>query len=225
MSGNRRVILLALFLSGCSAGIPERPDPEPTKAEASPRHHLSIDYARVRIGQSAIFRIVEDGRTSLYKVSAVADEGTDLWIEERLPPDPTKTGVPIRKTLLERTGLAREIWYGEAGGTATRLWPAPTTPLPRPAPLASPKIRIFGIHPGEGVTLSDRSYLCTRIDYEWTEGAIHHRGSDWCSADVPLPILYANRSYGGLVRRNAGGAIWEILASSQEARPELTIQR
>lgn len=221
--------LFLLVLYGCTPA--PRPDSDPAVPRSAVAMKLNIDYAEVRVGHSILFS-VQGNR--LFKISAVEQSGTELWIEEKFPPRPPVSSRPwIRKSLVGSSGNAREIWVGEPGGRPARLWPRPESEAaPKKLHAAAAKLRVVGVRP-DTTLAGGEVYPCTRITSTLQIGTAKPLVIvDWCSPEVPFPLRYPDgKSYGGLVRRvvedpEASQSFqMEVFSSSENARAEMEIPR
>jgi len=234
---NRFLLFIGLLpTTGCLSSAEQQggPDPQLVSVEELALR-LRVDYVKVRKGQSVLYSVTAPDRTYLYKVSAAEEIGTDLWIEEKMPAAPPAYPRPwIRKTLLDRTGEAREIWFGDpAASQPVRWWPpAGGKEEVRIRPRPDLKARILDTRPDEPQLVQGNVYTCTRVTSTLTPAD----GStvlliDWCSPEVPFPVVHPDgQSHGGIVRRvleSPGGAryVLELASMGTQARPELHLPR
>jgi hypothetical protein len=217
--------LALLVLAACAPSRENPPAPaDDLEFEMTLASQLAFDPAAVRPGQYVLYVArVEGGPVQTLRWAAFAGEGDTLWIENRRPAPPNPRPMVI-KSRLDRTGKLLEQWVGEPGGTPARTYPrkdaaAPSaTPAPRRDPSAA-QARID--EQPDRIVAGGKTYACTRF----TSTLAYPDGRtstlrQWFSKDVPFP---ASPALGGLVRRSFGRFTMELLASGEDARPELEI--
>jgi hypothetical protein len=172
------------------------------------------DPSRARVGQWARYR--DRGRS--VTLAAVGKEGDGVWIEEIDEGDPRQ----VRASLVAPDRSVRKAFYGEvhADGTRSAVEPAPLAQAAPPgrAPEAAREVGEETVRVGTRQLAARR----VRLRFEDLEGKVVQETSLW---HPEVPGLYAESEHGGLVRRESGGAVVELVEFGTDAQPLLEIPR
>lgn len=216
-----------LLLAGCATGGGASGGPT-TDQELSVVMSLAVqDTSQLAVGQWVLYSVRREGSPTPLsaKVSCVGQEGTGWWLENRTP---SGAGFAIWKSLIDKDGKLLELWAGEPGGRAAKVYPGldlqgrPIQPPKSVQP--DPSIRVETAK--ESIAAGGRKFDTTKL----TTTTSHAGGQSttmttWCSPDVPFSVVHGGVSYGGVVRRIYGKTIMELVATGTGAQPELQIIR
>lgn len=214
-----RFLIAAVCLAagaGCSSSGGQDEKINETEFETKIASALAFDPALVHVGDRVVYFIKRSGEseTQKYSWAAVAEEGTAVWVETKLPFNPRPY---VIKTKIDRSGKVLDTWVGEPGGI-----PAHSTRSSDPKPVRdSASAKANTKEEPDRITVGGKPYDCTRVTTElaYPDG----RKSvmiNWFSKEVPFP---ASRPLGGLVRRQFGRLTMELITGDHNAKPELEI--
>ncbi|HLY10211.1 MAG TPA: hypothetical protein VKW04_12965 [Planctomycetota bacterium] len=213
------------FLAGCFFGggqssrveqVPEDLRHPRIVVPRAPDRHGYGDLSRVSPGAWATYR--EGGR--LLTLAAVAAEGDALWIEVIDEGEPRQ----ISARLVGPDGVIRKAYYGEisSDGRKSAVEPQPLEQADRIVP---PRLAESGREVGdESVVIAGKELRARKVTlrFEDLEGRLIQDVSLW---HQDVPPLYAGSPDGGLVRRQTGSMLVELVDFGKDARPLLAIPR
>lgn len=216
------LVLLGGCATGGSAGGPS------TDQELSVVMSLAVqDPSQLQVGQWVLYSVRREGSPTPFstKISCVGQEGTGWWLENRTP---SGAGFAIWKSLIDKDGKLLELWVGEPGGRASKVYPGMDmhgNPIPPPKIVQpDPSIRVETAK--ETVAAGGRKFDTTKL----TTTTAHQGGQSttmmtWCSPEVPFSVVHGGTPYGGVVRRIYGRTIMELVATGTGATAELQVVR
>lgn len=221
----RWMTLALLIAAGC--GTPGKAPGEPIDDvgfEALLAQRIAFDATTLKLGDFAFYAVKVQGEQPQYvKWAVVARQGANLWIENKLPPNPRSW---IIKSKFSPKGKLLEQWRGEAGtmGPVRVYPPKDASPAP-PVRRDSSRARATSRTSMEQLTVGGKTYACTKITTTLRySGGRTSTMVNWCSKDVPFSLVVDGKSYGGLVRRSFGRLTMDLVnAGNTPPRPELTI--
>lgn len=220
-----RKALLLLLAAGCAA--PDAPASDEADFEKVLAQQIPYDVPSLRLGDWVIYTLRVDGapRAEHVKLSVVAEEGAALWVENKVEFPPR--GV-IYKSRYERTGKLLEVWVGEPGGQPGRVFPNPRQTDAPPPRRDSSSAQADTREEAETVIAGGRPYPCAKITTTLAyPGGRKSTMTNWCSKEVPFPVLSAGKTIGGIVKRRVGKVTLELSSCGRgdPVRPELHLPR
>ncbi len=214
--------LLAVLASACSSPGGQGEKMSETDFETKIASSIAFDPALVKAGEFAVYFVKRAGEaeSQRYSWAVVSEDGTALWIENKVPFDPRPM---IVKTKLDRSGKVMEQWVGEPGGIPGQTYPNPRKTGEEPRPLRdSSSARADSKEEPDKIVVGGKPYDCTRVTTVLTyPDGRKSTMVNWFSKQVPLA---ASRTLGGLVKRQFGRLTMELAAGDfKGARSELLI--
>jgi hypothetical protein len=214
----KKTLIALLLTAGCSSSAPQGEKTTETDFENQVASSIAFDPALVKVGERAVYFVkrVGDTQTQRYIWSAVAEEGTAIWIETKVPNDPRPPFVV--KTKIDRSGKVLEEWVGEPGGVPGRSKLSGSTPKPvRDSSAAKSDTK----EEPDKIVVGGKPYDCTRVTTVLTyPDGRKSTMINWFSKEVPFA---ASRALGGLVKRQFGRLTMELVAGDRNAKSELQI--
>lgn len=218
-------LLILPFLAGCIFGSGEssRVEKVPVDLQTphlvvpkAPDRHPYGDVAPLRAGAWASYR--EGGR--VLTLAAVAVEGDAVWIEVIDDGEPRQ----VSARLVGPGGVVRKAYYGEISrdGRQSAIEPQP---LEQADVAATARLSETGRETGEeSVVVAGRELKARRLAlrFEDLEGRLTQEVTLW---HKDVPPLYAGGDDGGLVRRQTGAQLVELVDFGHDARPLLAVPR
>jgi hypothetical protein len=215
-------ILLLVPLALWSCASPSSEQDSETAFEIQVASTLSYDQSLLRAGEWVVYFVKRQGENSQpYRWAAVAEEGSALWIENKVPFGPRSMVV---KSKIDRTGKLLEQWTGEPGGVPEQTFPNPQKADAPPARRDPSTAKADSKEDPDTIVAGGKSYGCTRV----TTALTYPDGRkstmiNWFSKEVPFA---PSKALGGLVKRRIGLLTMELATSdTQGALPELVIPR
>jgi hypothetical protein len=208
----------ALLAPGCSSSGGQSDAVTETAFENQIASTIGFDPGLVQVGERVVYFVkrVGDTQTQRYIWSAVAEEGTAVWVETKLPNDPRPPFVV--KTKIDRSGKVLEEWVGEPGGVPGRSKLGGSGPKPvRDSSTAKSDTK----EEPDKITVLGKPYDCTRVTtvLSYPDGR-KSTMINWFSKEVPFA---ASKALGGLVKRQFGRLTMELVAGDHNAKSELVI--
>lgn len=215
-------LVLAALLAGCATAdrpapaappAPARSDAELEKALAT---QLVFDPALLRPGMKAVYALRTAGAPTAdrYSWAAVSSDAGGLWVENLVP----HIGTPmIVKSRFDRQGKVVDVWAGPPGGLPAQL---PTRPAGVRPPAPAEDLR----ETPDRITVAGQAWAATKVVVPFSypdgrEGVV----ASWYAPGIPFA---ASPRYGGLLRRQAGRYVLELVEHADRgARPELHLPR
>jgi hypothetical protein len=212
-----------LLSAGCSS------PPETAESRDVLREALvfgtPFDYRKFRLGEWAIYRVVEEKsrQTSLVKISVTEEDAAGRWIEFRVPAPPE--GTMIVKEKFDKDGDLIDLYMGPPGGGPSTVRPSLRRDAHEAKSGLEPQVTI--LEGDETVSAGGRRVPCRRVTITISGHSRTTEVVNWCSDEFPFPIRAGMREYGGLARRSISGqGTMELVECGRSgARPELPLPR
>jgi len=217
----KKALLVLLATAGCNSGGGSASEKSAeidfeTKVATS----IFFDAALLKPGDRVRYLVKRQGEdTQRYDWTAVAAEGTAIWIENNVPNQDTRV---IWKVKLDRSGKVLEEWVGEPGGVPARRYSsAGKAEAPRQVRDSSTATADSKEEP-DRIVVSGRPYDCTRVTTKLTYPTDKRTSVmiNWFSKEVPFA---ATKTLGGLVKRQFGRLSMELLSFDGTGKAELLI--
>lgn len=220
----KRTLAALLVIAGCGGPSRQAP-PDDVQFEKILAQQMTFDFAQLKVGDWALYKGAVRGErnSQTFRWAVVAEEGSTIWIENRVPHAPR--GMVV-KSRFDRAGNLLAQWVGEPGGGPAQTYPKPDGSEP-PVRRDSSLARAATKETLEELVIGERKWLCTKIQTTLTyPDGRRSTMTNWCSKDVPFPLRIGKKTYGGLVRREIGRFTLDLIAAgNRPPTPELTIPR
>src|SRR5262245_6481623 len=216
----KKLFLALLLAAGCSSGGGSAGEKSAeTEFETKIATSIAFDPSLLKVGDRVVYLVKRSGEDSQrYSWSAVAEEGTAVWIENNVPNEASRV---VWKTKLDGSVKVLEQWGGEPGGVPARRYSsAGAAEAPRPVRDSSTASADSKEEP-DRIVVSGKPYDCVRVTTVLTYP--DRRKStmiNWFSKDVPFP---ATKALGGLVKRQFGRLTMELITGDRNGKAELLI--
>ena len=208
-----------LLLAGCAAAPRSAPAAD-GRSDAELEKHLAtqvvFDPALLRPGMKAVYTLRTAGAPSAdrYAWAVVAEDAGGLWVENRVP----HIGTPmVVKSKFDRRGRVVDVWAGPPGGIPAQL---PTRPAETRAAAPPDGLR----ESPDRISAGGRAWAATKVVVPFRypdgrEGVV----ASWYAPGVPFA---PSARYGGLLRRQAGRYVFELVEHAERgAQAELHLPR
>src|SRR2546422_945079 len=160
MTAMKKALIAVLLTAGCSSPGGEGEKMTETDFETKIATSIAFDPALLRSGDRVIYFVKRKGEveTQKYSWAAVAEEGSTIWIENKVPFAPNSM---IVKTKLERSGKVLEQWIGEPGGDPGRRYSSQgSADVPKPV-RDSGSAKADSKEEPDRITVGGKPYDCT----------------------------------------------------------------